>query len=397
MLTTQGFHTFTISKRSAIKHAEGLLDDLKKRTDTVRVRPDRDKNARDPFGHHWIVEYTNGFKGLTWSVRICHNSNTDTPCSIKATINPKVFFGIKDYLTAANADYLERVESMFNVEASSISSHLGCFGEYSLIRNDYCLNVDVNELGLPVNPVDMMKLIKRADIPPHYVEWARYDAISHRMKTGQDSFYLKSKSVVVNCYLKEQQLLREFPCCADLMNAHNLIRFEIQYRYPKMYSLSRLINEKAGFTKLELMQHMLSEEFCADVIRSYFNRVIGKGDYYTLDGARKRIEQQGFTLGKEQRLINELKMINTYRGIANAKAALHGDGLVDFRRSLRELEDMGINPVTIPREWNIQRIPNLLDAYYDSFNNRAPLTRDEKAMLIKYKNTSAVENPLRDG
>lgn len=397
MLTTQGFHTFTISKRLAIKHAEGLLEDFKKRTDTVRVRPDRGINARDPFGYHWIGEYPDGFKGLTWSLRICHNTNTDKPCSIKATINPKVFVGIKDYLTAANADYLERVESIFNAEASSISSHLGRFDEYSLIRNDYCLNVDVNELGLPVNPTDMMKLIKRADIPPHYVEWARYDEVSHRMKTGQDSFYLKSKSVVVNCYLKEQQLLREFPCCADLKNAHNLIRFEIQYRHPKMYSLSRLINEKAKFTKLELMQHMLSEEFCADVIRSYFNRVIGRGDYFTLDGARKKIEQQGFSLVKEQRLIGDLKMINTYRGIANAKAALHDERLVDFRRSLRELENMGINPVTIPREWNIQRIPNLLDAYYDSMSNGAPLSRQDKAILIQYKKTSAVENLLRDG
>lgn len=31
--------------------------------------------------------------------------------------------------------------------------------------------------------------------------------------------------------------------------------------------------------------------------------------------------------------------------------------------TLRDLDDININPVTIPREWNIQRIPNLLNAY----------------------------------
>ena len=35
----------------------------------------------------------------------------------------------------------------------------------------------------------------------------------------------------------------------------------------------------------------------------------------------------------------------------------------DFNRSLRELSEIGINPVTIPREWGIKHIPNLMRVY----------------------------------
>jgi len=32
---------------------------------------------------------------------------------------------------------------------------------------------------------------------------------------------------------------------------------------------------------------------------------------------------------------------------------------------LIELDKLRINPVTIPKEWGIEHIPNLLNAYYD--------------------------------
>ena len=63
-----------------------------------------------------------------------------------------------------------------------------------------------------------------------------------------------------------------------------------------------------------------------------------------------------------------MKLICSSGGIAKAKAGLYGKDLDDFRRSLRELADLGINPVTIPEEWGITYIPNLLDAYYDKIS-----------------------------
>ena len=70
-----------------------------------------------------------------------------------------------------------------------------------------------------------------------------------------------------------------------------------------------------------------------------------------------------FSEKKEVRLIKELRRINQFRGIHKVRSTLQGEEQELFRRTLRDLDEININPVTIPREWNIQRIPNLLNAY----------------------------------
>ena len=114
---------------------------------------------------------------------------------------------------------------------------------------------------------------------------------------------------------------------------------------------------------------MLSEDFCAEIIRDYFERVIRRGDYYTLDGAIKQVQLRHFRRKKEERLINGLRMINQFRGIHKVKAALQDEELKTFRRTLSDLANINVNPVTIPREWNIPRIPNLLTAYEDKISD----------------------------
>ena len=97
--------------------------------------------------------------------------------------------------------------------------------------------------------------------------------------------------------------------------------------------------------------------------RKYFNRVIRRGDYFTLNEAIKQVQYCRFSEKKEVRLIKELRRINQFRGIHKVRSTLQGEEQELFRRTLRDLDEININPVTIPREWNIQRIPNLLNAY----------------------------------
>jgi len=50
--------------------------------------------------------------------------------------------------------------------------------------------------------------------------------------------------------------------------------------------------------------------------------------------------------------------------------------LLDFNQLLHDLDIFGINPVTIPREWDIDFIPNLLNAYY----YKCAEVRDEESL-----------------
>jgi len=356
---------------------------------TIKIAPDADKFIRNLFAslpkvHR--IEYPCKDKGIRWELRRSMRSpayittklvGEDKPCSIKAKINPNVLNGETDYLTAATSDCLGDVEISFNIEAAKISPLLRKFDSYAYNRIDYCFNGDTQELKIGCTAEQMMKLIKRSNIPDSFIEQMKYDKRSHRGKPYKYSFYLKSNSVVINCYCKGEQLKEQYPDNICLEDSHNLIRFEVQCKYSKVYAMSSDIKKGNNGSNSLMLKEMLSNKFCEYVITKYFNKIVRKGHYLTLDGARSIVEAHNFRRDKEERLIDTLEFINECRGIAKAKAKLLGEALKDFKRSLKDLDDILVNPVTIPRDWGIDYIPNLLWAYYDSIYEEQLITSRE--------------------
>lgn len=380
--TSRGFHTITIIKKLTKEEAKILWQDFwiySEKSAEVKMFPLKNNkipDTADEFikklysssARYYVIHYKG--KGILWLLRIGNRSpgfvkptEDDRPCSIKATLNPKILSGKKDYLTAATSDYLDETEALFNAEARKISPVLGDYSHFSMSRPDYCVNFDLKELGISCTAEQMMHLIRHGDIPRHYSEWMAYNKKSKRKRPCKDSFYLKCGSATINCYGKNKQLITNHPQCPNLESSRHIIRFEVQCKYPKMYRLSQDIKNRSDVSEAEVIRKMLSDDFCAYIIRDYFDRVIRRGNYFALDWAIQRVQENHYQQKKEERLIHELKRINQRRGIHKVRAELEGDELKTFQRTLRELAAIGINPVTIPREWNIQYIPNLLDAY----------------------------------
>lgn len=71
--------------------------------------------------------------------------------------------------------------------------------------------------------------------------------------------------------------------------------------------------------------------------------------------------------------------------MAKAKAAYQGSDLDAFKRTLGDLASLGINPVTIPREWGIKHIPNLLYAYFDKVSEERINKQWEEEFILNYK------------
>lgn len=409
MFSSLGYHTFSLSMNLTQAEADLLFRDFKKyrdRTQEIYIK-ECPKYKADPLGRHYEIKYLKKYKGIHWKMRFsnqAHNVNGKfVTCSIKAIINPKILAGEKSYIIAADVGYLEEIERIFNKEAGKISPILKRFDYYSLNRLDYCINFDVSELkfNCPSElkekiPEIIMRLIKCGDIPDDFSE--EYKDLYQ--------FYLKSKSIVINCYWKYDDLLKNYSDCNDLEKSYDIIRFEVQYRYPKVRTVMAEIkkeyasirsgiiarlNEQGSYDYYEnpdrldrlklkqsvelldtsaseervIMMYMLSDDKCTEVIKNYFNRTIKPGSYYTFNLAKRIIEVKVSKWEKVVRLTDAMKLICSSGGIAKAKAGLYDRELDDFRRSLRDLADLGINPVTIPEEWGIKYIPNLLDAYYD--------------------------------
>jgi len=143
----------------------------------------------------------------------------------------------------------------------------------------------------------------------------------------------------------------------------------------KLKEVSRINDNDIQINRSEIMDLILSDERCDEEITKYFNKVIKTGDYYTFAAARKIIMEKTSRWEKTDRLIQTLDLVRNYGGISKVKRTLQGKKLEDFRRSLRELAELGINPVTIPGEWGIENIPNLLANY-------KKLCREENAKEI---------------
>jgi hypothetical protein len=355
--------------------------------------PIRNKKNGDEIGTVYSYKSDKGIRWVSLSVNV---NNKLTIFGIKATITPKVLLD-KDYITVATEKDIFNLKSAFNHEANKISPILQDFDSYSLNRSDYCINFDLNELEIPCTTEQMMTLIKKGNIPTHFTERTKYDLTSRRQKPEKDSFYLVSDSVVINYYDKYAQLMKEdnHPC-QNKEDANNKIRCEVQCSYQKLHSVSKhhvklsntlaptpsahkdiedmyeaIISRRYVAIKIE---PLLSDDVSLDVVQKYFNKVVRKGDYYTLERAKRIIQSTDYRLKTKVRLIDTLTLINQCRGIYKAKPTLQWEALVNFNRSIKGLENLGINPVTIPREWNIEHIPNLFNAY----RNKLDLERSEE-------------------
>ena len=184
------------------------------------------------------------------------------------------------------------------------------------------------------DPEQIIDLIKRSDMPPHFEEWMEYGKTSHRMKSKPESFYLCSKSENINYCSKYMQLQnaskkrvkkKHDPISQELLDAsHDIIRFEVQCKYFKTYAL----NKKAEYSGNECpnkYKSLLTPLTCVDIVISYYEKVIGKGGWYTLSEAVQIIRSKNFNRQREQHYTDTLKYVGKRRSIAKAKASYHGN------------------------------------------------------------------------
>lgn len=334
--TSQGVHTFSFLQRVKEDEYFILNSDFERymnENDELKRQPIKDK--KDPkkiIG--WIYTYKKG-KGIRWLLYSTKVSHELTIYIIMVIITPKVLIE-NNYIAVANAADLEQVEYLFNKEAEKISPILNKFGFSSLNRADPGLTIDLQELNYPCSPEQLTILIKRGDIPKHFVERIKYNDKAHRKEADKYSHYLENDSAVINYYWKYPKINEKHPEFVNKEKFRNVIRLETECKYRKLYSISKSLKRNSRYCKsyddipvdelLEMAENnirnpsipidiMLSDYVSANVIRSYFNKVIRQGNYLTLDAARWMVAAHNFRQDKEERMIFALDLVNECRSI----------------------------------------------------------------------------------
>lgn len=398
--TSLGYHTFSFFQKTNEADFSSITRDFMMFADTsgeLKRFPIQNKK-RETIGWEYVYKRN---KGIRWLLLSSEAKNKFRTQGVMAIINPKAL-AEDNYIHAAQESDLELTERLFDAEAAQISPLLSKFSFCSLNRADFCLNIDLRELNIPCSPEQMMTLVKRANIPKHYKERKAYSAKDHRKISDDNSFYLESRSTVINYYWKYPQQNVNHPNYSQKSSSENVIQFEVQCKYPKLYVISENAKNSYDFFKdiadLDVDEMygnlssgnlnpsipasiILSDRTAEEMVQKYFYRIIRKGDYFTLRIAKDIVKSYQFRAEKEERMLYTLEIVNQSRGIADAKSKIPLVDLDDFKRSLRDLDDILVNPVTIPKSWNIKHIPNLLRAYYGAVYEEQFIFKNEALAL----------------
>lgn len=398
-----GYHTFAFFQKTDEEEYQVLENDFigyMQRTKKLKRSPVQNK---DKIQIGWQYTYKDDKeKGIHWLMLSSKAKNNYITRGVLAVINQEALIE-NNYIRAAKDDDLKEVEEIYNRETEKISKIFLKFGSCSLNRVDPCLNIDLKELGIPCTPEQMMKLIKRGNIPRYYEERKEcYDSKQRRMVSDKNSFYLESKSSVINFYWKYAKQGKKHPNYSKRESSRNVIRLEVECKYLKLYALVKNRNRESkyyesaeGLSIDEMYMRMykgiynpvipidvvLSANIYEPIIRKSIYKILRKGNYFTLDIARDIVESYHFRSSKEERMIEVLESVNESHGIAKAKSKLRENEFRRFNKALKELDDILVNPVTIPRRWDIKHIPNLLRAYYDSIYEEQLVSYQEYAAM----------------
>ncbi|WP_040191080.1 hypothetical protein, partial [Clostridium culturomicium] len=261
---------------------------------------------------------------------------------ITITLNPvKLLRGNK--LDVIELDRVEEFKELFDEEVKKIHESLPRLDYWVINRIDYAININTPYVK------EYIKLFQRADKPRSFKELYCSHAKIRKQKEG--SFYLYNDSVAINFYDKESERLSQN---FNLDGAKDLLRLEVQCKKPKTNS----IKTKEGFATRHL-KHYLSQDLSSEILDHYYNKTIGTGDYYKLTEAIKMVKESKHTSKTQEKLIGVMKAVSKHRSIWKAREQSEYNPSC-FNLYLKKIRELGINPVTIPLRWEINKLKNLI-------------------------------------
>ena len=248
----------------------------------------------------------------------------------------------KNKLEIMKQEHIEEVKKIFVEEVRRIHTSLPRLEHWIVNRIDYAVNINTPYVE------EYIKLFQRADKPISFKEL--YCSKSKKRKQLEGSFYLFNYSVSINFYNKEHERLSQN---FNKDGAKDLLRLEIQCKKPK----TNTIKFKNGFESRHL-EHYLSNKISYQQLEYYYNKTIGSGDYYKLSEAIRIVQDSNYTSKTKEKLIDVLRVINKHRSIWKAREKSEYNK-VCFNRYLKQIRELGVNPVTIPGSWKVNKLKNI--------------------------------------
>ena len=275
-----------------------------------------------------------------------------------------------------SADYFD-VQNAFDTAIQGLCKGLPLFTDWRVNRIDYCINVCTPYVR------EYLHLLRKGDMPPHlHIPYNAQRNYSYR--TG--SVYLTGNSTTINFYDKEQELKtqqRTDPCITDaiVVQAHNILRLEVQCKKPRTDYLK--VKYDMDTTHLP---HYLRDEIALNTVARALDSVTKYAEYKRHSVALEMIAGMDCTSRTKKNLTLLIDTVaKQYGSVYKARDKLIADGVCSkgtFNRYLRLLQAQNINAVTIPDNKHIADLKLLdgLPAVQDLLFSAAAGEQDESGI-----------------
>ena len=111
------------------------------------------------------------------------------------------------------------------------------------------------------------------------------------------------------------------------------------------------------FNLFYLTNGVITQEISYQQLEYYYNKTIGAGDYYKLSDAIRIIQDSNYTSKTKDKLTEVLRAISKHRSIRRAREESQYNSSC-FNRYLKQIRALGVNPVTIPGRWKVDKLKN---------------------------------------
>lgn len=181
-------------------------------------------------------------------------------------------------------------------------------------------------------------------------------ANANTYNSGLSYIYYKGKSLNINIYHKQTELeKRQLACDPD--TDYDFLRIEVQVKKSKLNALV----SKFGL-KSRKLQYLVTPEVERYVLDYYVSKLTGKGIYVTYNYAMDIIDNSGYTKSKKARLKKVIEAVAKKHGIAKVLEQIEKGTITDLgtlktvKGYLKDIEKLGINPVTISARMNVPKL-----------------------------------------
>ncbi len=259
-----------------------------------------------------------------------------------------ILYGKDSFNLCIEHDY-KLVSARFNKQIEKInnkaySKELPKLKYWQPIRIDYALDIfDKNNIKLAYQ---YTYLFKKGYLPKSTIN----------TKTYQDGFYITTKEYRMQFYNKQRQLLEKKNKIVD-----NIFRIEVQCNN-KLLTKMKNKNNWRNYYLPKLWQNEIMQEIFTKKIKS----LIGENDFLSLKETLNKLSEKYLLKQNYQNLKEFIQLLAKHKdtNINKAKEHFTNDNTNLSTRYvdqvLEKIRKAGLNPITIPTSWEIEKIANPL-------------------------------------